>query len=216
MRPVDALIDTKSDDYVEQPAEDLPPPRRAFLDRVRHGPWLTAAGIFLFAGMLSLFLFVFRDFFDQLGQWGYPGTLLIMALNNATIVFPTLGHAFLIASAQVLNPWMLGIFGGVGAAIGELTGYALGRSGHGMVANKGPYLRLRRWMRWTGPVLFLFAATPLPFDLAGVLAGTMRYSVWRFLLWTMLGKIVQTTAIAVGSYYAIAFFYRWLGFGITD
>jgi membrane protein YqaA with SNARE-associated domain len=173
-------------------------------------------GIILFALTLSLLLLYFRECFERIGQWGYLGTLVIMAVNNATIVFPALGHAFLIASAQVLNPWLLGLFGGIGATIGELTAYVLGRSGHGMVADSAFYERARRMMKWTGAMLFVFAATPLPFDVAGVLAGAMRYPLWRFLLWSGLGKIVQTTSIAVGSYYAIGWLYRVFGFGMTD
>ncbi len=59
--------------------------------------------------------------------------------------------------------------------------------------------------------MFVFAATPLPFDVAGVLAGTMRFPVWRFLLWAGLGKIVNTVGIAVASRYAIDWLQRLVG-----
>ena len=180
----------------------------------RRTRWMQALGIVLFAVTLSLLLFVFRDFFESIGEWGYFGTLLVMLVNNATIIFPALGHAFLIALAgsQTLDPWLLGIAGGVGGALGELTGYVLGRTGHEAMASSRLYERAHRLMKWTGPTLFVFAATPLPFDLAGVLAGSMRYPVWRFMLWCSLGKIIQMCTITVASYYAIDWLYRFFGF----
>ena len=184
--------------------------------RSRYARLMPILGLVLFAVTLSTTLLYFRDFFERLGEWGYAGALLIMALNNATIVFPGIGHAFLIASAQTLDPWVLGLVGGIGAGLGEITGYILGRSGRGAISEHRLYKRAQDMMRWTGPTLFVFAATPLPFDVAGVIAGTMRYPLLRFLFWTGLGKIVQTTLIAVGSYYAIGWLYRLFGFGVTE
>ena len=57
--------------------------------------------------------------------------------------------------------------------------------------------------RWVGPVLFVFAASPLPMDVAGIVAGTSRYSVWRFVAWVGAGKFLNTVLIALASYYTI-------------
>jgi membrane protein YqaA with SNARE-associated domain len=175
----------------------------------------TGVGLLPLAGALALTvgisvgLVVYREPLGHLGNWGYPGAFLIMLVNNATVFLPALGHAFLAAAAQSLNPLLLGTVGGVGAALGELTGYALGRSGHRVLARTPlvrRLLRLRR--RGLGPALFIFALTPLPFDVAGVIAGSMRYPIWRFLGWVCAGKILNTIAIAVASYYAIGWLSR--------
>ena len=39
----------------------------------------------------------------------------------------------MVAGALTLDPLAVGIIAGVGGALGELTGYALGRSPHGLV-----------------------------------------------------------------------------------
>ena len=56
--------------------------------------------------------------------------------------------------------------------------------------------------------LFLFAATPLPFDVVGILAGTVRFPVWWFLLWVGAGKILNTIAIAMAARSTIAWLER--------
>ena len=59
-----------------------------------------------------------------------------------------------------------------------------------------------------GPTLLLFAATPLPVDIAGLVAGAVHYPVSRFLVWIGVGKIISTTAIALAGYYAIGWIQR--------
>ncbi len=174
--------------------------------------WVFQAVIVLvFALALSVVLLHFRKGLEGLGDLGYLGVAIIMLVNNATILLPAVGQAVLVASAQVLNPWLLGVAGGIGGAFGELTGYVLGRSGHGAIAESRLYHRVQQYMRWTGPVLFVFALTPLPFDVVGILAGTMRYPIWRFLFWTAIGKVLQMVILAVASYYAFGWVFRVFG-----
>ena len=82
---------------------------------------------------------------------------------------------------DVLN---VGLFAGVGAAAGELVGYAIGYGGQGIVERRRFYLTLKYWMERRGALL-LFVASALPnplFDLVGVAAGSTRYPVERFML----------------------------------
>lgn len=153
----------------------------------------------------SVVLLVFREPLDRLGDFGYAGAFLIMVVSNATIVLPALGHAFVVATAQTLNPLWLGLVAGLGATLGELTGYVLGRTGHTAAGHYRVVRRLQGYSnrRFFGPVLFVFAASPLPMDVAGIVAGTSRYSVWRFVVWVGAGKILNTVLIATASYYTI-------------
>ena len=59
--------------------------------------------------------------------------------------------------------------------------------------------------RWRGLAIFAFAATPLPFDIAGIWAGAIRYPLARFLLIVFGGKLILVTAIALAGYYSIDF-----------
>ena len=180
----------------------------------RYARYLPVSGMLAFSVLVAVLLLVVREPLKGLGGWGYPGAFLIMLINNATIILPAAGHALLVAAAQALNPVLLGLVGGVGAALGELSGYVLGRTGRRVVAETGVGRQLRRIPgRWFGSALFVFAATPLPFDVAGIVAGTMGYSVWRFLLWAGLGKIVNTVGIVVAGHYTIGWLQRVVGAG---
>lgn len=63
------------------------------------------------------------------GQWGYGGIFLVSFLGNASIIFPVPVFLVIFALGSILNPWILGAVMGVGAALGELTRYALGWEG---------------------------------------------------------------------------------------
>ena len=135
-------------------------------------------------------------------------------LNNATIILPAAGQLIVAGLSASLNPVLLGVVGGVGGTIGELTGYVLGVTGRRIVSAENVNRRLRRVpRRLFGPTLFLFAVTPLPFDVAGIVAGTVRFPVWWFLFWVGAGKILNTIAIAVAARYTIAWLERVFGLG---
>jgi membrane protein DedA with SNARE-associated domain len=187
------------------------PPRTRKLLSASRVIWPVIGTVILVAGM-SFVILRYDDPFEPLGAWGYPGIFLVMLINNLTIFLPSVGHAFLLAAAQNLNPWLLGIVGGAGAAIGELSGYVVGHSGGRMLIGRRlfDHYRSRQGVRgnFLGPTLFLFAATPLPMDVAGIVAGAVHYPVPRFLLWVGAGKVVQITLIALASYYAIGWIKR--------
>lgn len=178
----------------------------------RFARYVPVLGMVAFSVLIAGFLLVVREPLERLGEWGYAGTFVVMIVNNATIVLPAAGHAFVAAASQTLNPLLVGVVGGLGGALGELTGYAVGRTGRIAVPVAGLDERLRRIpRRLFGPALFVFAATPLPFDVAGILAGTMRYSVWRFLLWAGAGKVINTVGIALASRYTVEWLQRVFG-----
>ena len=142
---------------------------------------------------------------DGLGEWGYVGIFLLQLINSATVVlFPVPGHAVIFAVSGTLNPLLIGLFGAAGAALGEITAYMAGRGGSSMIDESRWYKRLETTgERWRGWAIFIFAATPLPFDIAGVWAGAIRYPLRRFLLVVAAGKLILVTAIAIAGYYGV-------------
>jgi len=165
---------------------------------------LLAAGMLLASGCLAVLSVVYRERFERFEEWGYAGAFLISIVNNATVLFPAVGWAVVVALGTALNPFLLGPVSGAGAAIGELTGYAVGVTGRELLSGTRGY----RWLRglaerWGGLAVFVFAAMPLPMDIAGMWAGSVRYPLWRFLLWCALGKTIKMTALSLGAYYGI-------------
>ena len=146
----------------------------------------------------------FREVLAHLGPWSYLGVFLAEMGNSAVIVIPTPGPAYTFAMGVTLNPFILGLIGGVGAALGELIGYFLGAKGRRIFEGGRLYDRFRTMTtRWTGGALFAFALLPVPFDVAGLWAGTVRYPVWRFMLYVIPGKVVKVTGVALAGYYGL-------------
>jgi uncharacterized membrane protein YdjX (TVP38/TMEM64 family) len=150
---------------------------------------------------LTIALFVYRDYVQKLEAFGYPGIFLVSILSNATLILPVPGVLSTTAMGAVFNPFWIAIAAGSGAALGEITGYLAGFSGQAVVENKIWYERLTRWLKRYGNItIFLLAVVPNPvFDIAGITAGMLRMPLWRYLLWSWLGKIVKMLGFAYGG-----------------
>jgi membrane-associated protein len=141
--------------------------------------------------------------------WGYLGLFVVEAISAGTIIFPAPAFAinFILGGTPGFNPWLVGIVAGAGSTLGEVTGYGLGRGSRGLVEKRyGKWLaRAREWMERHGDflIIVLFAATPLPHDVVGMLSGAVRYPFRRFLLATLMGKIIAGLALAWAGYYSI-------------
>ena len=158
-----------------------------------------------FSVLIAFLMFEFRHLISELGKWGYVGVFFIEMANSATIMFPTPGQTYTFALGVTLNPLMIGLIGGIGSAIGELTGFAVGaKTGHRFKGGR-IFGRLQKFtMRWGGVALFLFALLPGPFEIAGLWAGTVRYPLARFFVFVAVGKILKVTAFALAGYYSLA------------
>lgn len=147
---------------------------------------------------ISASIFAFREHFAELAAVGYPGIFLVSLLSSATIVLPAPSLALVFAMGSAL-PWLpVGLAAGAGEALGELTGYLAGVGGRAVIEDQTGYDRLTVWMQKRGGItIFLLSVIPNPlFDLAGIAAGTLRYPVWRFLLFCWVGKSIKTTIVA--------------------
>jgi membrane protein YqaA with SNARE-associated domain len=147
---------------------------------------------------ITVVLFLYRDRVAVLGNFAYLSAFLISLVANATVILPMPGLAILMGLGVTFNPVLVGLAGAVGGAIGEMTGYMIGYSGRGVVSNRRAYARAEGWMgkRRGFLVVFLFALLPiLPLDVAGMVAGILRYPVWKFLLASFLGKGVLYVAL---------------------
>jgi membrane protein YqaA with SNARE-associated domain len=154
--------------------------------------------IIVFVLGISVAIFVCRDRIAELAAVGYPGIFVVSLLGNATIILPAPSLALVFAMGSALPPLLVGLSAGIGEALGELTGYATGVGGRGVIEDQNMYEHLKRWMeRRGGLTILLLSAIPNPFfDLAGIAAGTLRYPLWRFLLFCWLGKTFKTALVA--------------------
>ncbi|MBU36946.1 MAG: VTT domain-containing protein [Anaerolineales bacterium] len=191
----------------------MQPPKITRADGVPLTPQKKALRLLLLLAViaLSLWLVTVRERAAELGQYGYPGIVLINAMASGTVLIPMPGVIVTYTLGGVFNPLLVGLAAAAGAALGELSGYVAGVSGRAVVENMHLYDRLlermRRHTRATVLVLVIMAAIPNPaFDLVGIAAGTLRVPLPRFFLSAFAGNLVKMLAFA----YAGAYSFSWL------
>jgi membrane protein YqaA with SNARE-associated domain len=134
------------------------------------------------------------EFIPRYGRYAYPAIFLICLLSSLTILIPAPGTVLwlLLVKFLNLNKVLAGVVGSIGGTLGEITGYYVGYAGRAVIAPQYSqrYQMAERWMRrYGGITIFVFAFTWLPFDLAGLAAGSLKYPVGKFLLFCWLGRL---------------------------
>jgi membrane protein DedA with SNARE-associated domain len=156
-------------------------------------------------------------------QYGYFGIFLISLLGAMSVFVPipytvvifTLGGLRDSFGNFVFEPLLIAAAAGVGAAIGEFSGYLIGFGGRKVIGEK--YKRkmdiLMKLFKRFGPiVIFVFALTPLPDDLLFIPLGVMRYSMLATFIPALLGKFISNLIVAyagrfllyvIGSFFGV-------------
>ena len=142
---------------------------------------------------LSLLIFNLRSQAERLAIYGYPGIFLLSFMAYATVLLPAPGVAVVFTMGSVFHPLGVALAAGLGAALGEVSGYLTGFSSQAAVERAAAYERLTGWMRKNGPLtILLLSAVPNPFfDLAGVAAGALKLPIPKFLLWCWIGETLK-------------------------
>jgi membrane protein YqaA with SNARE-associated domain len=115
----------------------------------------------------------------------------------------------LVTAAMLWNPAIVGIAAGVGVSLGEMNGYVAGRVGRKLFFRENFMCsinarfcnsRLSKDLEKHGPVAVgvLSFQPVLPFDIAGILAGSLKMNVFKFFGAMLVGK--------TGKYILIAYF----------
>ena len=165
---------------------------------------------------LAFLLIKYITHLESLGNWGYLGVAAVEFGNSAMLAIPTPSYAYTFAMGSILNPFAIGVIGGVFAMLGELIGYYLGHRGSAILPNSPRVERFKSWTsRWGAVVLFGFALLPVPFDIAGIWAGAAHYPLVRFIPVVALGKAIKVTMIALAGYFGMdALIDMAVGFGV--
>ncbi|RLG20626.1 hypothetical protein DRN74_05030 [Candidatus Micrarchaeota archaeon] len=151
-----------------------------------------------------------QDFFVGLIlYWNYIGVFLA-GFFSTVLPVPLPSPTFILAffAGKILNPLFVAFAGGFGAAIGECIGYYTGALGKHFLVKKYPE-RLReieeRFERYRAElIIFIFAATPLPFDVVGVFSGSIGYPFHKFFFANLFGKLVKYGILAYAGFYGLS------------
>ena len=194
---------------------EAPELKPGFWNRDRY---LQLGSLVLVIGLIILIIWQ-RDNIASFAFWlakhpelKYVGIFVISAAASATLVIPIPGLAMtsLIGTLAVSSwdPLLIGISSGLGATIGETTGYLLGYSGRMAIPDNRTYERVVGWMRrWGSLTIFLLALLPNPlFDVAGLAAGVLKYPLWKFLLIGAAGRLPKHILFSYLGYWGIQVF----------
>jgi len=148
-----------------------------------------------FGQWLADTIFWFYDSFGALGI--YIGVFIISIFGNLTIIFPVPYIIALIVISAVIgfpgvNPVLLGIIGGLGASIGEISAWLIGRGSQNIIRNSEHIARMKTYVDkgWAPLLIFIFAATPLPDDAFLIVLGMASYSIIKTLVYCFIGKFI--------------------------
>ncbi|GAB4193788.1 MAG: hypothetical protein OHK0022_09070 [Roseiflexaceae bacterium] len=170
-------------------------------DQTAPRPPRSWGALVMLAGTLLLtvgLLFVPRTLIEQLGDYGYLGVFLLTLLASASVFLPSPALGVAALAGATLNPWLVGLVGGVAAGLGETTGYLAGRSGSQLAGRSRFYPQVAGWVRrWGTLTVFVLAFVPGPvLDLAGIAAGTIGMPFARFLSACLAGKVLRFMLVA--------------------
>jgi membrane protein DedA with SNARE-associated domain len=150
------------------------------------------------------------------GRLGYGGVFLANLASTATVFIPVpvltaAAQALIVSSSHTLSPVGVGIAGGLGMAIGEITAYVAGSAASFIAKEEEikapgrlqPLMdRLTRgviWLMHHFGMLTLYVLSAVPnfvFEFAGLTAGATRYAFWKFLTAVTAGKITRGLLLA--------------------
>ena len=148
------------------------------------------------------------DWMEQFAhQFGYFGVFIISFIGSVSVVFPVPYTIVIYLLGAVLDPFFVAVSGGLGSALGEFSGYALGYYGRTVVSEerrrKMDYM-VKVFDRYGPAAIFFFALTPLPDDLLFIPLGVMRYPFWKAFIPALFGKMLMTFILAYSGQQSIA------------
>ena len=132
-------------------------------------------------------------------QFGYLGVFIISFIGSVSVIFPTPYTIVIYLMGAVLDPFLAAVSGGLGSAVGEFSGYALGYYGRTVISaerSKKMNYMVKVFDRYGPVAIFLFALTPLPDDLLFIPLGVMRYAFWKAFIPALFGKMLMTFILA--------------------
>ena len=138
-------------------------------------------------------------------------------LGGISILFPFPYYIFVLTFAiGGLNPFLLGLFTGLGVILGESTSYWIGYTGRDVlpIKAKNIFNRISKYfnkdLTWRVPIfLFIYGSlSPLPNDVILIPLGMARYPFLKVIIPLGLGNIIYNILLAVAGFYGLTFFYQ--------
>lgn len=148
---------------------------------------------------LAGFLAVFENL-------GYLGVFVISFIGSIIVFVPIPYFPVLVAVAlnKALDPNLISLSSALGAVLAKsIIFYAsyYGRGAFSKQTKKRIYPLQKLVAKYGSLGAFVAAVTPIPDDLVYIPLGLVKYSPWKFILSTFLGKFILNEIIVWGSVY---------------
>ena len=162
---------------------------------------LSIAGVILVAVVSGFILWNWMESPESVEQYGLLGIGVVSMVSHLTVVARDMFIPMYLPLSSIYNPLVMGLFAGVGAALGEVTTYMLGW-GVAESLDEGDDSRLSRWIQKYGLwAILLVALTPLPDTPIVLLAGSNKLPFWRLFAVECIGKTaLYSTGAVVGGF----------------
>ncbi len=150
---------------------------------------------------------VLEQVVELLKGYGYLSIFLVSAIGNmipyTTIPYLVLVMAYASTLTSPTQQVLVAVVSALGASIGKIVVYFIGRSA-GRIINTNTRRRLEVFARLASKgifvAIFLFAALPLPDDVIYLPVGMSGYSLAKYFIAVLSGKVIITlAAIYFGS-----------------
>lgn len=205
--------------------EEAPKKKFSFKQYARQ--WQFWVGIFalVLSIAMTVWLILNREHLEGFSNYGYAGAFIVSILGGAVSIVPVPMAIVQFTLGPIAEPWFgpqylapifIGIVSGIGEGIGCLVTYYTGYTGRLALTVVDESKKQGRIARWTQKainmmqshgmlVLFVLSATMNPFYYPVALAsGVMKYDVKKFLVMSIIGKIIKSALIAYCGYFGLS------------
>jgi len=159
-------------------------------------------GSTIMVGVISLLIMILVSYFfntvKKYNDYGLFGITLICIIGNIYFLSPTASLVSIIGG-RFYNIFLVGLFAAIGCIVGEILTYNIGAAtGEIALKQENWYEPAKSYMIKNGFLtVFIITSIPNPFvNVSGLLAGSLKYNFWEFLVASFLGNWVQYTITA--------------------
>jgi membrane protein DedA with SNARE-associated domain len=140
---------------------------------------------------------------EAIASWGYPGIVIMMAIESANIPLPSeaiMPTAGVLVQQQKMNIHLAALAGALGCLLGSMPSYWLGRfGGRPFLEKYGRFLLLKNkdleladgWVHKHGDIVFFICRMlPVVRTFISFPAGVLRAHFGIFCLLTLIGSLI--------------------------
>lgn len=149
--------------------------------------------------------------FNEGGAVWYLAVFITFLVTSLSLVIPVpVATPVLVAAALEANPVFIGLAAAVGSSIGEMGGYLIGRVSRSALIKENFMCRINDRFcnsrikldiqKYGFVAIGILAAQPLfPFDIAGLIGGSLKMNFPRFFGVLLAGRTVKYLLLAIAA-----------------